>query len=597
MRYEDYWRTVEDVVKSRGRELQRYRFFEEVWEALDGDGRLTLIRAPTGSGKTEAASAPFLRDLSSGSRRWLSLIHVLPTRALVNSMRWRYAGAIAALGVENAVASCEHGQLMGVKPYLDGDVVVTTYDTLLYRFYGVRLTDPHIIGQVSKIVNSLLVLDEVQLLQDEYWYAMSLLPYHVSALLGFGAQIVLMTATLPRIISEEIENDARRILRHEDAFAAISSSDRPARGRLSLELMKGLELPASRDQLIQLLKEYYPGDGAALVIVNTVERAAEIYTSLLQAYREKLIELEPVLLHSRLRQGVRGKIEGSLEAMRGGRFILVATQVVEAGLDLDSTLLLTEISPIDSLVQRLGRCARRRDGLAIVYTESESASKVYPDQLIERTREVIVESLDSLAESPRSLDAAQEIIDLVYTSEVVERLRRYADMARLIVEWVERYWISEPHIDSWFAHHPPGQLLRVGIELQSYKPRSREEYELLLRGEVLEIELKDLEENLVRMTVKRGDEMDVRVPAILHEIDGEEHYVILELQQGDDRGVVNLRPFRMRFRRMRGNAFTDILSGRKIFLLNPASYISLTSDGVEFELGVINPWEKTWANA
>jgi len=598
MRLRDYWRVVGDVVKSRGRELQRYGFFDEVWDALDGSARLIIVRAPTGSGKTEAASAPFLNDLRSGQRRWLSMIHVLPTRALVNSMRWRHAGAIASVGIENAVVTCEYGQLMGVKPHLDGDVVVTTYDTLLYRFYGVRFADPHVIGQVSKILNSLLVLDEVQLLQDEYWYAMSLLPHHLSALLGFGVQTILMTATLPSMVLEDIEGHARRVVSHDEALSSISSHDKPARGKMSLELMKGLELPTSREELTRLIREYYAGDGSILIIVNTVERAVEIYMSLLKAYRGKAIELEPMLLHSRLRQGVRRKVEAGLEANRNGKFILVATQVVEAGLDVDSTLLLTEISPIDSLIQRLGRCARRRNGLAIVYTESESASKVYPEPLVKRTRDVIVEYPDLLAESPSDLDAAQEIVDQIYTSEIIQQLRRYSDAARTIIDWLHKHWTSELDIDSWTAHHPPDQLLRIGIELQAYRPRSLEEYKRLINGEAIEIEVEDLEGNLVRMSFRREEETSIRMPAILHTVSGHDYCVILEALRGGDRRTVELRPSRMRFFGIRdAKMLAGIFSGRRVFLLNPASYTSLVLDGVEFELGVVNPWRKMWENA
>ncbi|MEM0489135.1 MAG: hypothetical protein QW707_08070, partial [Candidatus Bathyarchaeia archaeon] len=56
---DEYWQIVEEVVKSRGRKLQRYSFFEDVWRAIDEGCRLIVIKAPTGGGKTEATTTPF----------------------------------------------------------------------------------------------------------------------------------------------------------------------------------------------------------------------------------------------------------------------------------------------------------------------------------------------------------------------------------------------------------------------------------------------------------------------------------------------------------------------------------------------------------
>lgn len=577
-----YWQVVEDIVRSKGRELQRYIFFEKVWEAIDRDINLIVIRAPTNSGKTEAASAPFLRDLKLGKRRWLSLIHVLPTRSLVNSMRRRYAEAVGALKIKNAVISYEYGQLIGVRSYLDGDIVVTTYDTMLHRFYGTDLNAPHIIGQVSKIVNSLVVMDEVQLLQDEYWYAMSLLPHHIAALLKCGVQIILMTATLPTVVLEIIKKKTSENLQNTISEELISSPDKPVRGKISLELRND-EIPSSQDQLVQLIREHYPGKGSVLIITNTVEKAVSIYSSLFKAYFENTIDLKPLLLHSRLRQGVRRDIEEFLGSEENKKFILVATQVVEAGLDIDSTLLLTEISPVDSLIQRIGRCGRRQDSIAIVYTRSEGALKVYPKSLVERTRSTIDEDPDLLAESPGDLKAAQILLDKVFDSEIINLLMRYTERSHKVIEWIDKYWISSFDIGSWAAHVPPDHILRLGIELPSYKP-SLSEYGLLLREEKLEIKVEDLEKNLVRLTVRGTDEP--AMPALLHEVNGNYYYICIELITEENHHI-RLVPTRTPAGKI-SKIFSEIVKG-KVLLLNPEFY-EITSFGSE--LGVVKPWKK-----
>lgn len=591
---EEYWKIVEEVVRSRGRRLQRYPFFEDVWKAVDRGCRLIVVKAPTSGGKTEAASTPFLRDLRSDHRRWLSLIHVLPTRALVNSMRWRYAEALGALKIWDAVVAYEYGQLVGVRPYLDGDIVVTTYDTMLHRFYGVDLRAPHIVGQISKIVNSLLVMDEVQLLQDEYWYAMSLIPLHVTALLNCGVQVILMTATLPTILLEKIRDSIHENLHHiyPEEIATIISSSKPVRGEISIEL-EDSELPCSGDRLVKVIRDFYPGEGSVLIIVNTVEKAVSIYTSLLKSYLEGSIHLEPFLLHSRLRQGIRREVEKLLELRKNDAFILVATQIVEAGLDLDSTLVLTEISPIDSLIQRIGRCGRRRNGSTIIYMKSEGALKVYPEILLEKTRQILVECLDLLAESPRDVNAAQILVDQVFNQEVVNFLVTGSMReSQRMVEWIREHWINEVHLDSWAAHFPPGELLRLGVELPSYMSRSLEEYHSILLGNELKMRLENLEENIVRLTFKEVDQKKPIIPALLHEVDGKHYFLVLEIRVEEWDEEVRLKPSKITAGKMSYRLLTEIIDGRKMFLLNPAFYELRELDRFRVELGVVKPWKK-----
>jgi CRISPR-associated endonuclease/helicase Cas3 len=92
-----------------------------------------------------------------------------------------------------------------------------------------------------------------------------------------------------------------------------------------------------------------------LVIVNRVERAQALYTAL----KEKLPQSDHLLLHARFRPGERRDIERRLndEPGENGR-VIVATQAVEAGVDISSHTLFTELAPWSSMVQRFGRCNR-----------------------------------------------------------------------------------------------------------------------------------------------------------------------------------------------------------------------------------------------
>ena len=96
-----------------------------------------------------------------------------------------------------------------------------------------------------------------------------------------------------------------------------------------------------------------------LVMVNTVDRAMEVHAQL-----AKLVpDAEVVLLHSRFRPADRSSNTAAALAEPGpDGTIVVATQVLEAGVDVTSDLLITEVAPWPSIVQRAGRC--NRDGRA-----------------------------------------------------------------------------------------------------------------------------------------------------------------------------------------------------------------------------------------
>lgn len=102
------------------------------------------------------------------------------------------------------------------------------------------------------------------------------------------------------------------------------------------------------------MKEKHVRDTLTLVVVNTVVRARDVFAALRKL---DIVEDRLALVHSRFRSADRAAQQAKLLA-EGAR-IVVATQAVEAGLDVSARLLVTELAPWSSLVQRFGRCNRR----------------------------------------------------------------------------------------------------------------------------------------------------------------------------------------------------------------------------------------------
>jgi CRISPR-associated endonuclease/helicase Cas3 len=106
--------------------------------------------------------------------------------------------------------------------------------------------------------------------------------------------------------------------------------------------------------LAAFVKEKHVPDTLTLVVVNTVARAQEVFAALRKL---GIDENCLALVHSRFRAADRAAQQAKLLA--DGDRIVLATQAVEAGVDVSARLLVTELAPWSSLVQRFGRCNRR----------------------------------------------------------------------------------------------------------------------------------------------------------------------------------------------------------------------------------------------
>lgn len=259
---------------------------------------------------------------------------------------------------------------------------------------------------------SRLVIDEVQAYNPK---SAAIIVKLIEDTVNLGGNFLLMTATLPKFIKKEIEERVGENFEKDDKIYEKVSK---VRHKIAL-VNQGID---SKDVIEEIVKTAKEGK-RVLVIVNKVDKAQELYDKI---KNEKGIKLE--LLHSKYtlhdRQEKEQKIIGikraenteeyiqdeeiksvisgqlslfekspqkkqniakSIQKNEKGLFenpkppdenepkILIATQIVEASLDIDADVLFTEIAPIDSLVQRMGRVLRRKD----FETPDEPNVKIY----------------------------------------------------------------------------------------------------------------------------------------------------------------------------------------------------------------------------
>ncbi len=142
------------------------------------------------------------------------------------------------------------------------------------------------------------------------------------------------------------------------------------------------------NQLTSAVLEAHRSGHMTLVIVNQVMRAQGLYQSICKILSEKSSGPEVVLLHSRFRPTEREReLQRVLGDTLSSDLIVVATQAVEAGIDISAAVMFSELAPWASMVQRFGRANRKAevDGGARVYwidllgfpeSDSSKASKI-----------------------------------------------------------------------------------------------------------------------------------------------------------------------------------------------------------------------------
>ncbi len=319
-----------------------------------------LVKAPTGSGKTEAVVAPFLKQfLNNKFSIAPRLIYVLPMRVLVNSIAKRIEKYARKISPYISV-KIQHGDVPNA-PFFISDIVVTTLDQFLYGFARAsQQVQKHIDIPAGSIATSLVVFDEAHMYRDEFTF--SIMRALMEILYHSNIPFIVMTATIPDSLTESLfENiglSSEKIIQMEDLDLKNKIS-------ISLEeklLYNGDEINISSSLLEEIKSK------KTLIILNQVRRAQFVY-----GYLKNFLKLkagkEIVLLHSRFAREDREKHE--YEALNliphkeegkivipEGAGVVVSTQVLEAGINFSAELLLTELAPADSLIQRAGRCAR-----------------------------------------------------------------------------------------------------------------------------------------------------------------------------------------------------------------------------------------------
>jgi len=338
--------------------------FQLAWMEQGSAAAIRSLEAPTGLGKTLATLVGWLWDRqqrpSTTPRR---LVYQLPLRTLTEQIAVECRAVMGRLGLEVPVYVLRGGQIDNdyVEALAAEAVIVGTLDQVVSRqlmrgYCCSRWSWPRHFAALNTDVR--VVVDETQLQGAAVRTAIRLQQLHQQ--LGGPAprELVLCSATLDAAILPA--GTPRHGLGDADYGHPVA--------KRKVGRAKPLTLAGATDGA-DLVRANHQEGTLTLVVMNQVGRAQELALQLADAPGG---DLPTLLLHSRFRRSERQAIEAQLRDFRG---VVVATQTVEAGIDLDARLLITELCPWASFVQRCGRVGRNNtyDAAAVMVLEPAAA--------------------------------------------------------------------------------------------------------------------------------------------------------------------------------------------------------------------------------
>lgn len=355
-----------------------------------GKGGLVIIEAPTGEGKTEAALYCHYRSSSKG------LYFALPTQATANQLYGRVVEFYKDSLKQELPITLAHGSAWLNEAY-DAEKMArrewddnSGYDSKNEWFFSRKKTilSPVAVGTVDQIMMAVLnvkhyfvklfaLAGKTLIIDEVHAYDAFMLP--VLELLmcwcrDLNITVVLLSATLPRRMKRALVNaylgDDLKQKESEESYPLITFAGdelykfEVEKTRKSEEIYFRLfQHDGKISNVFSVIdSKVKSGGGNVLWFCNTVKRAQEVYYALGEYYKD---EFPIYLFHSRFTMNDRAEIEKSVVELFGKSgdkrpycSITVSTQVVEQSLDVDFDYIITDIAPIDLLLQRFGRMFR-----------------------------------------------------------------------------------------------------------------------------------------------------------------------------------------------------------------------------------------------
>lgn len=322
---------------------KRDAFRNFVLNNFDENYKLFTLTAPTGYGKTLTALNFALKFNKS------RIIYALPFTSIIDQTYdivakiYKNSDILVSkahhkttIGEENLTEEDRYSKIKFLMESFSGEINVTTLYQLIFALFGNKNKDN---VKFNQLKNSVVIIDEAQAIPYNFRKDFILLCEIIAQQLG--TIFIFMSATMPVIKSENFKE-----ISNLDYF---TKQDR--------YVIKWLDINGE-DELLEKICEA-ANDKNTLVVVNTIKKAQELFAKLKDKFNCFCLNGYMYDDHKRATtRAVRCAIDKSKVDPLASKILLISTQSIEAGVDLDFDVGFREVSPISSIIQTAGRVNR-----------------------------------------------------------------------------------------------------------------------------------------------------------------------------------------------------------------------------------------------
>lgn len=353
----------------------RYQIQKSVIENISNpdniDQKIFTLTAPTGTGKTLTSLAAGLK-LRKILKNHLNLknepriIYSLPFTSIIDQNYAVFDEVLSQIidfkenesqyllkhhhlsevfyKTEDIDKEKDVGESLALIESWESEVIVTTFIQLFYSLIGYKNRS---LKKFHNIVNSIIILDEAQNIPIEYWSLVR------KVLIGmteyFNCRIILMTATKPLIFEE---GEYKELVDNYENYFKAKELNRVC-----------LQINLKEKQIVDFCKELNDwSKNSYLFVFNTIGSSLEFHKLINVKIHELDLPFKVCYLSTNITPKERKqKIENARKAIKNNqRIIVVSTQLIEAGVDIDCDCVYRDMGPLDSIIQVAGRCNRNK---------------------------------------------------------------------------------------------------------------------------------------------------------------------------------------------------------------------------------------------
>lgn len=385
-----------------------YTASADVTEAIKEGNHILSINVPTGTGKTLTALsvAVKIREyLFSRDQIDRSIIYALPFTSIIDQNYQVFDEVLTTVGGKepgNDILLKHHyladsfyrtsekndeyleDSALESRFIIEGwnsSIIVSTFVQLFHSLITNRNSSSR---KLHRIANSIIILDEVQAIPHKYWHLLRQICNYMAK--HMDTYFILVTATLPLIFPE---NEIYEIISgKEDYYHALN--------RIKLETYLDEIIDIKDFKKIVINQALSNEEKDILVVMNTIKSAQLIYEALIKALdaeNDSFFYLSSHVVPLERKDRIK-----KIKEKQDKRKVVVSTQLIEAGVDIDLDIVFRDMGPLDSVNQVAGRCNRNlnpdkgRGVVKLYYIKrgnKPDSSYIYDSTLLNATQQII----------------------------------------------------------------------------------------------------------------------------------------------------------------------------------------------------------------